>query len=151
MKFTPLSNEEIQMQSLVPEGLYDYQVLKSDDKVSQAGNEYISLNIKIWESDGREHIVFTNLALIKLLKHFCDVNGMEPDYLSGNIPAEKCSFKSGGKVLIAIEGEKPDGKGGMYKAKNIVRDYVLDVNHQPSMTKPLTQTKGDFVDSDLPF
>lgn len=151
MRFTPKTENELQMESLVPEGIYSYQVIKSEDAVSHAGNEYIKFTIKIWDSEGREHLVFTNLALIKLLKHFCDVNGMESDYESGDIPAEKCIFKSGGKVLLGVEGEKPNPNGGMYRAKNIVKDYVSDVNHQSSLSMPLADAKKDFISDDLPF
>lgn len=149
MRFTPLSNEELNMQSLLPDGMYNYQVVKSEDAVSRAGNEYIKATLKVWDNDGREHLVFTNFALIKLLKHFCDVNGMENEYLSGNIPAEIFNGKCTGKALIGIEGEKPNPNGGMYNAKNIVRDYI--VSPHGSTLKPLPDVKNDFPNDDLPF
>lgn len=148
MNFLPLKEEEIQLASLISEGVYDYQVIKSEDKISQAGNEYISLILRIYDQDGREHPVYTNLAMIKLIKHFCDVNGLEQDYDSGNVPAEKCLYKSSGKVVIGIEGEKPNGKGGTYRAKNIVKDYIVSPPGSPA--RPLLQDNNTF-DQDVPF
>lgn len=149
MIFDPVSEEDLQKQLLLPEGFYQYQVVKSEDKVSKSGNEYIALTLKIWAQDGSEHLVFTNLALIKLLKHLCDVNNMQDEYKSGNIPAESFMFKSGGQVSIGIEPEKQNPNGGMYKAKNIVKDYIF-APHGSSM-KPLPDVKNDFPDDEIPF
>ncbi len=88
MKFTPLSEEEILKEGLCPDGTYIYQVIKSEEKVSKAGNEYLAFTLKVWDLEGREHLIFTNLALIKLLKHFCDVNDMKELYQHGVITAE---------------------------------------------------------------
>lgn len=149
MRFQVKTEEELQMESLLPEGCYSYQVIKSEDKMSQAGNEYTAITLKIWDEQGKEHQVFTNMALIKILKHFCDVNGMQNEYISGNIPADAFLYKSGGRVLLGVEGEKPNGKGGMYKAKNIVKDYITEPHG--STMKPLPEVKNDFHDDDLPF
>jgi len=150
MNFYPLTEEELQVASLVPEGTYNYQVIKSEDKISQKGNEYTAITLVVWDNEGKEHQVFTNMALMKLLKHFCDVNGMQDEYKSGNVPAESFMHKSGGKVVLGIEGEKPDGKGGVYKAKNVVKDYIGEINHTPSATNPLPPKDNLDVD-ELPF
>ncbi len=152
MIFTPKTEEELQMENLLPEGIYPYQVIKSEDKVSQAGNQYTSITLKVWDKLGGEHLVFTNMALVKLLKHFCDVNDMKSEYQSGNIHESMFLGKCGGRVCVSVEGEKPNPKGGMYKAKNIVKDYIPDT--RPSGMKPLPEAKGGFVDDsleDLPF
>lgn len=149
MNFQPLTEEEIQTQSLAPEGTYQYKVIKSEECISKAGNDYIKLVIKIWNENVNETLVFTNLALIKLLKHFCDVNHMQGEYASGNIPASSCMNKSGGMVIIGIEGEKPNENGGMYKSKNIVKDFISPA--QGSTMKPLPETKSDFINDEIPF
>lgn len=148
MKYLPLTEEEIQKAGLLVDGSYSYQVIKAEEKISQAGNEYVAITLKVWDADGKEHLVYTNLALMKLLKHLCDVNNMQNEYLSGNIPAENFLYKSGGLVMIGVEGEKPDGKGGMYKSKNIVKDYI--VAPHGSTLKPLPE-KDSFIDDALPF
>ena len=154
MRFTPLTEEELQTASLVPDGIYSYEVIKSEDALSKAGNEYIKFTLKVWDNEGREHLIFTNLALVKLLKHFCDMNGMQDDYKSGLVIAENCLHKSGGHVMIGIEGEKPNPNGGFYPAKNIVKDYIVapqgSMSHPASM-KPLPVMKNEFHDDDIPF
>lgn len=150
MNFTPLSEQELQIASLMPEGIYDYQVVKAEDKISKAGNEYTSINLMVWDEQGKEHIIYTNMALIKLLKHFCDVNNMEEQYKSGNIIAASFEGKNGGKVQLGIEGEKPKEGGGNYKAKNIVLDYIAP--SADSTMKPLPAAKkDDFLNDDIPF
>lgn len=149
MKFPPLTEEELQTASLAAEGVYNYRVIECEDSISKAGNEYIKMTLKIWDDSGVEHGIFTNLALIKLLKHFCDVNNMQDQYKSGDVPASMCLGKSGGKVMISIEGEKPNPNGGMYRSKNIVKDYI--VSPHGSTMKPLPESKSNFPDDDIPF
>ena len=146
MNFKPLSEEELQISSLMPEGVYDYQVIKAEDKISKAGNEYTSIQLLVWDNQGKTHTIFTNMALVFLLKHFCDVNNMQEQYQSGNISPNEFIDKAGGKVIIGIEAEKPNPNGGMYKAKNIVKDYIMAA---PEM-KPLPEIKDDF-DDQIPF
>ena len=148
MKFNPISEEEIQTASLAPEGIYRYRVLDAIDGVSRAGNEKVELVLKIWEDTRKEYVVFTNLSLIKLLKHFCDANNMQDQYKTGEIRAAMCQGKSGGMVEIGIEQEKPNPNGGMFKAKNIVKDYIL--SEKAYEMKPLPEVKNELND-DLPF
>jgi hypothetical protein len=98
---------------------------------------------------GKEHLIFTNLALVKLLKHFCDVNNMQDLYQSGDVPADRCLNKSGGIVQIGTQEAKPDGRGGMYPAKNIVKDYVFE--NASSKLNPIPPVKNNFDDDALPF
>ncbi len=150
MRFNPMTEEELQVASLLPEGIYVYKVIESEDRVSQAGNDYVKITLRVWDGEGKEHKVFTNMALTKLLKHFCDVNGMENEYSSGDIAAISFMNKSGGMVSLKIEDAKPDGKGGMYKAKNIVHDYISE--SKPSSLMPLSASKTEeFIDSEIPF
>lgn len=148
MNFQPLSEEEIQTASLLPEGVYQYEVIHAEDKISKAGNEYTAITLKVWDSEGATHNVFTNMALIKLLKHFCDVNHMQDKYKSGSIHENDFLNKSGGLIVLDIEDAKSNGKGGMYRAKNVVKDYVLD-NARPSTLQPLKN--DDFHNDDIPF
>ena len=146
MRFDPQSEEQLQTSMLLPKGDYPYRVIKSEDKISAAGNEYIALILKVYDHEGKEHAVFTNLALVKLIKHFCDVNGLEELYKSGNIEAYQLSGKCGGLVSLDIEPEKPNPRGGMYRPKNVVLDYI-----QGAMQQVKSEKGVDFEDSDIPF
>ena len=149
MKFHPLTEEELHTAALMPEGIYTYQVIKSEDKISQSGNEYTALTLKVWDQQDKEHLIFTNLALVKLLKHFCDVNNVQDLYQAGDVPPDRCLNKSGGVVQIGMQEAKPDGKGGMYPAKNIVKDYIFA--NPSSKLNPIPIVKNEFDDDALPF
>ncbi len=148
MKFTPKSEEELNSSLLFPEGIYNYKVIKSEDKISEAGNDYISLVLKVWDDEGKETAVFTNLSLIKLLKHLCDVNNMQNEYQTGNIDANQFINKCEGKVVLGVELEKPKKTGGWYPPKNIVKDYIPAPI--PSKLNPLG-VKEPFDNQDIPF
>lgn len=153
MQFLPLTEEEIMSASLLPDGIYHYKVIKSEHKISTAGNEYIAMTLKVYDDNGNSSSVFTNLSLKHLLKHFCDVNGLQDDYQSGNLPPDKCLFKSSGRVVISKEAEKPNGNGGWYPPKNVVKDYIKEAKGSTLM--PLGTANGanvtEFKDSDIPF
>lgn len=149
MQFTPKTEEEIAMGGLLPEGIYPYIVTRSEDKISRANNQYIDLTLNVFDRQGQSHIVFTNLALIKLLKHFCDVNNMQEAYKSGNIPDISFMNKKGGLVHIGMEPEKVNPNGGMYRAKNIVIDYIGDM---PEVDKSMVKIEDKpFGSEDIPF
>ena len=150
MNFIPLTETEIQTAHLIKPGTYDYVVTKSEEKISErTGKDYIKLTLKVWDSDGKEHTLFTGLAFIKILKHFCDVNNMQEEYKSGNIPEHSFLLKNGGQVVVDIDPEKPNPKGGVFKAQNVVRDYVMSTKEPYVGLKPLPGSKN--YDSDIPF
>lgn len=149
MIFTPVTEEELQKEGLCKEGIFSYEVIKSEDRPNkQKTNIYTAITLKVWDNEGAEHLVFTNMAFKKLLKHFCDVNGMQTEYNSGNLPPESFMHKSGGRVIIGIEGEKQNPEGGVFKAKNIVKDYI--VAPHGSILKSLPEVNNEFND-DIPF
>lgn len=153
MQFQPLTEEQIQTASLAPDGIYSYMVITAKEGLSNAGKEKMDMTLKISDDKGDSYLVFTNLSLTKLLKHFCDVNNMQEQYSRGCLLETDCRNKSGGRVMIGIDPEKPDGKGGMYKAKNIVKDYVVAAHgsmQSPAAMKPLPEVKNDLND-ELPF
>jgi hypothetical protein len=146
MRFKPQTEEELQASfQLLEPGQYDFTVAVAEDKVSHAGNDYIFLKLQIWDINGNERLIFTNLALPKLLKHFCDVTGLGGKYQHGEIFSEDCLGKSG-RVDLIIEQGKHKPEGGYYPDKNVVKDYIYK--------KPLTmkeENKIDLKDDDLPF
>jgi hypothetical protein len=151
MNFTPKTEEELKAALLLPKGNYQYQVIKAEDKVSKAGNEYTAATLKVWDREGGEHLIFTNFALIKLIKHFCDVNNMQEQYKLGVIDPHMLVNKCGGMVFLDIEPEKPNDLGGFYPAKNVVKDYVGEPHGSMTMPlKPLPEVNNKFND-DIPF
>jgi hypothetical protein len=146
MRFHPLTEEEIKRLSFLPDGLYSYQVTGSQEKIDRNGKDYMALTLRVFDTNGFEHIIFVNM-FIKLLKHFCDANNMQEEYNSGDIPEHKFLNKSGGKVQIGFEDEKQNPKGGTFKAKNIVKDFVLI---DEIITNQVINN-SEFKDSDISF
>jgi hypothetical protein len=153
MKFSPLTEDEIKKMSLAPEGIYSYRVISAEEKTSKTGNEYLSLMLEIWGEGTRVYILFTGLFTAKLIKHFCDINGLQDQYNSGNLAATDCLGKGNGKILVDIQEGKPNERGGLWPAKNGVKDYIIDP--VGSQTMPLGavpfSASGALANEDIPF
>lgn len=149
--FNPMSEEEINAFSLMDEGVYDFEVVKSTRKVSKSNNPMAELNINVWDKEGKQHLIFDYLVFstvplnIKKVKHFCDATGLQEEYKKGQVP-EELQGRSG-KVQIGVQEEQPKPGGGFYPKKNCVIDYVMT---DKGATKVSLQTDPDFDDS-VPF
>lgn len=141
MRFKPQSEEELNSFKLLDNGEYDFTVVYAEDKISEKGNEYIFMKLQVWDKEGRERLIFTNLAFIKLLKHFCDVTGLEDKYKTGEINAEDCLYKTG-KVLIGFKPGEKKPEGGYYPDKNIVEDYIKNLT---------SSSEEKLLSDDIPF
>ena len=133
-----LSADEMQQAKplLLTPGVYDFEVVSAEEKMSKAGNEMIALRLKVWDKDGKEHYIYDYLleALAYKLKHFAECTGLLPAIESGSLSADDCEGKCG-SVLIKI-----DKGDATYAEKNSVKDYVV----QP-------KNSDTFEQDDLPF
>lgn len=126
--FTPLSDEQLENIGLIEDGTYDFEIVHSDRKISEKGNNMAALQINVLDTNGISHLiydylVFSNVPLnIRKVKHFCDAVGLEDHYKKGEIP-DKLD-KLCGKVQIGIKESTPNSQGGLYPRKNIVIDYI---------------------------
>jgi len=157
--YQPLTEEQCTKErgfELLDAGVYNFEVLTADYKMSATGNPMIALKLRVWGNDGKEHLVYDYLvATSKMMwktKHFCDSVGLDKIYASSNFNESLCPGKSG-KALISLKtgNKKPDGTS--YPDKNAVDDYVMTdkgsvkyvSGEQPNFDRPLTK------DDDLPF
>lgn len=149
MRVTPRTDEEINMMNLLPEGIYSFQVIKAEEKISKSNNEMIVITLKVWDKDGRERLLTDYLldSFAKKIKHFVKVTGLENKYELGSITAEDCLNKIG-DVHVIIQKGNPKPEGGFYSDKNSVNDYIAKINQNQSTLQPI---KNDFIDDDLPF
>ncbi len=149
--FDPLSDEQLDAFSLIEDGVYDFEVAKSTRKTSKQGNPMAELQLKVWDKEGGVHIIFDYLVFskvnlnIKKVSHFCKAVGLEEEYKKGSIPEELECYT--GKCEIGKREAQPKPDGGMYPAKNEVKDYI-----PKSMDgmKPLPEVSDGFDDS-IPF
>lgn len=146
----PLSQDELKQGDLMENGIYDFQVIKATEKISKSGNEMIELQLKVWESNGRERFIFDYLLeqLEYKIGHFAECVGLYPKYQDGMLSAHDCEGKSG-QCKIYIQ----KGKDG-YSDKNAIADYILDSDAQAAKQDRKTKAaeQGDnFVDDEIPF
>jgi hypothetical protein len=147
---TPLTDEELDQNDLIEEGVYDFEVIKSDKQNSKSGNSMAKLQLNVWDKKGRSFIVFDYLVFsnmkfcIRKIKHFCDTTGIIEEYNNGNIRDEFQGLS--GKVHIGIQEKLPKTVGGFYPEKNVVIDYIIKDNS--TAKKENTDT---LLNDDLPF
>ena len=138
MQFVPKSEEELN--ELLPDGIYEFEVLMGEDCVSQSGNEQIKLTLLISNQE-KQKIIFdylTSKAMYKV-KHFADVTGLEDKYSAGGYVGADCSRRRGHCKVGRQEAKDS------YAAKNIIKDYVLAPEQDKSK---FDEFKPDV---DLPF
>lgn len=126
-KFVPKTDEEIDMEGLAPEGVYDFETIEAAETISKnSGNPMIKLKIRVFTDNGDRFIYDYLLeSFPKKLKHFFRTAGLEKDYETGNVPIEKIK-EAKGRVVIKAEPEKVEtinGQSKTYRAKNVVVDY----------------------------
>lgn len=126
--FDPMTEDEINSLDLLENGIYDFEVIKSERKTSKSGNPMAEINLKIWDKEGRVHFIYDYLVFTKQklpmrkISHFCKAVGLEKEYSEGKVPESLNGLS--GKVELGMQEAKPKPEGGMYPAKNSVIDYV---------------------------
>jgi hypothetical protein len=159
--FIPMTEEEINRAGLVDDGVYDFNIVNCERKVSKANNPMAKLTIEFWDKEGRVHtiydyLVFSKIGLnIRKVKHFCDAVGLQDKYLLGQVPEELDGYSGKARIVIQIgkeiEHKDLNGKpaGSKYPDRNIVDDYITyDVKSYA--LQPLKDSKPLPLD-DIPF
>lgn len=150
---TPMSEEELNAFDLIEEGIYDFEVLKAERKISKSGNHMAQLQLNVWDKNGKSNVVFDYLVFssvkfcVRKVRHFCEAAGIIEDFEKGTIREELEGLC--GKVSIGVQESLPNPTGGYYPSKNVVIDYVTKDNAQQSNDK---KTEEDpFPGEDIPF
>lgn len=130
MRVTPKTEQEITEENLLPDGIYDFQILSAEDYVSQnSGKEMIKLAVRVYNEHGDAHCVIYDYlmdAVAYKLRHCAEVCELLKEYESGYIPPEKMVNKCG-RVKIYTQKDK----NGQYPDKNAIRDYIKPVTIEP--------------------
>lgn len=144
--YDPMTEEEIQTFNLLEEGYYPFETVKSDAKISSSGNKMIELVHRIFDKNGREHLVYDYLVAIPSMafkiKHYCDSTGMEQEYKDKKFNSDLCQNKKGFCYVTIKEGD------GKYQSKNNVKDYVTA---DKVITESPKENKENFLNEDIPF
>ena len=124
MAYTPKSEAQLADEGLTPEGIYDYEIVEAEEKLSKAGNDMYVLKLYIFDQNGIRRPLTDYIALgsnfgERKLRHAADASGILDIYESGDLCADSFIGKCG-KVVIA----KQEGTVEYPNPKNVVKDYV---------------------------
>jgi hypothetical protein len=124
MAYTPKSEAQLADEGLTPEGIYDYEIVEAEEKLSKAGNDMYVLKLYIFDQNGIRRPLTDYIALgsnfgERKLRHAADASGILDIYESGDLCADSFIGKCG-KVVIT----KQDGTVEYPNPKNVVKDYV---------------------------
>lgn len=146
MKFQSKSRNEIEAETLLPKGVYDFQVVKAEEGTSKKGNPMIKVCLRVFAPNGGTPFVWDYLleAFLGKLLNFCEATGHMDDYNRGELNAELIDGACG-KVEIDVE------PAGQYKAKNVVVDYVVAGGKKPNVPANAPSYREEMDDSDIPF
>ena len=151
----PMTEEELNAFPVIEEGIYDFEVLKSERQTSEAGNAMAKLQLNVWDKNGKSSMIFDYLVFSSVkfctrkIKHFCESAGIPEDYLKGIVREEL--ERLCGKVHIGIQESTPNKKtGGYYPSKNVVIDYVTKDNTS-QINAPLKKAEELEFNDQIPF
>jgi hypothetical protein len=140
MRFEPKTEKEIIESYLLPDGVYDFVVVKATDSVTQKGEECLNLQLKVFDKDGSARTVFDTFYSNNELKirHFAYAVGLGPLYETGIIESFNCQDKQGQVKLK--KGIAKDGTPKMF-----VMDYVIEEKELR-----IENSQPPFHDDDIP-
>ena len=148
--FEPMTEDEIKALNLIDPGVYDFEVIKAEQRTSKSGNPMIELVLKVRDMNDRERQITDYLVNMKSMmfkiKHFADSVGLQDKYAQGTFSERDCVGRSG-KVEITIQKGQPNPNGGMYADKSAVKDYIMT---DKGAVKYDAST-GEMKDDDIPF
>jgi hypothetical protein len=164
MSYKPLTKQQANDMArppLIDDGTYQFELLEfsNHDKYhnelkDKNGDAMTKVKLKIWDIQGKERLVFTNLfwgeqnRMSYRTRHFAESLGLLAFYESGEMFDKfgECLNKMGHcEIYTQKERAKNDGTGENWPAKNEVKDFVV----VETATK---QAAGqDFYNDDVPF
>lgn len=146
MKYTSHTDEELNRLNLLTPGIYDFEIVETDDKPSKKGNDMVTLKLHVFEEDGTPRIVFDYLvpdALPHKFKHAADACALLAEYEGHTLTASSFMGRTG-KVQIVTQPAQ-----GQYLEKSVVKDYVKRET-QNAAAPPPRKVAAD-LDDDIPF
>lgn len=152
--FNPMTENEIKKMNLINEGKYQFEVIKSSIKTSDAGNQMIEVYLKIYDENGNTRFLYDYLmslpTMIYKLHHFCMSVGMENEYKNGSLKIEDLVNK-GGIVHIKIKKNQVNPEGGTFPEKNFVRDYLTKEDFKEDKKEVFDFKADKDLNDDIPF
>lgn len=146
MQIQPKTEKEIAEANLLPEGIYDFEVVKGEDAISKAGNEMIRLQLRFFDQHGGTTMVNDYLleSIAYKLRHACYACGIGDKYEAGEFEGPDFEGRTG-RAKIGIRKDP----NGQFSDQNTVKDYLVE---EPRGTqKRAPAAFADDLDDSIPF
>ncbi len=138
--YTPKTEKELIEEGLMPDGVYDFEILSCIHGKSKNENEMFTVKMRIFNPQGgsrnvTDYIVFgTNFGERKFRKIAMACN-LVSQYEKGTLSADDFAGRSG-----KVEITKQEASGA-YSAKNVVKEYVSEAPKATAVE----------IEDDIPF
>lgn len=162
MKYRPLTEKEANEMSkpaLLQDGQYQFMLIeyshtdKYHNELVDRNNEPMTkIKLKIWDINGKETFIFTNLfwgsnnKMSYRTRNFANSVGFLESYEKGDFYENfgKC-LESTGYCEIYTQKERPknDGSGTSWPAKNEIKDFIKN--------NSINKKDKDQFDDEIPF
>lgn len=161
MKYKPKSEEQIAKERLIPDGIYDFEILEANDGCSKSGKDMITLKMRVYLPSGNsisltDWLVATEEMSWKIRK-FAESIGMLAEYETGELIADDMPGRSG-KVQITSKDDPEYGPQNRVKGygepKSRKGTHELAVGGKRPLRNPGPPTRPDNdlqEDDDIPF
>lgn len=154
MTYIPKTEETLAKEGLLPEGIYDFEVIETSDQPSKKGNDMFTLKLYVFDNDGSQRFIFDYIALgnnfgERKLRHAADACGLMDTYNSGKL-TDRDFLNKCGKILL----KQQNGTADFPMPKNIVSDYLSrDDSGGAAHDAPAKPIKpaGEIINDDIPF
>jgi hypothetical protein len=153
MSYTPETEEQLQKEGLLPDGIYDFQIIETEEGVSKkTGNKMFIFKHNVYAEDGSARIIkkwitFGNNFGERLFRHAADTCGILEKYTAGTLTHTDFLHKSG-KCEV---GQRQDDKLTWW---NEIKEYIQKgtelVTAAEKKAKPAAKPAADLND-EIPF
>lgn len=154
MRFEPATAAKAEEQAKAASGLwkpgiYDFEVSEASEGQSKAGNGMFTVQIDIYDHEGKRKTIFDYLMPDNeffgfKVRHFAESIGMLKEYDSGALDANDL-FNRTGKCKVGIQ----KGKDG-YNDKNVIRDYLKSSSNGTAPKEVAARAQAP-LDDEIPF
>lgn len=145
MQFKAKSEKQIQEESLLPKGEYDFEVVeaapaKGGPTSKNPGMEFIKIRVRVFTDDGFRLVNgVLHPKMEAQLRHFCEACGLMDKYEAETLAHDDCLGCVGRLKLRLKDAE------GNWPAKNEIADFIVPKPKVADMPKsePVDSNKED--------
>lgn len=162
MRAKRYSEAELKEMALIADGVYQFEVMEVHDVdkygvklCDKDGNDMSKLKLKIWDKNGRERVVFTNLfsdgRMAFRTRHFADSIGMIEEYENDDFDTSDTLCRTGWCQIITRKGGiKNKETNEKWDDSNDVKDFIK-LAEQSVYANKAAPVANEFFNDEIPF